>query len=105
MVAPAQWMKTAKLLQLSGMAMESSIGQMAHTMRASGSIIKHRDRELFGTLKVMFTQESLETIWPMDLESTLTLTDPSTKASLETMSKRAMEKRSGLMVPSMSETT
>ena len=49
--------------------------------------------------KVMFIEVNLKTTWPMGMENILISTDLNIKESLETMCKKVMEKKNGLMVP------
>lgn len=86
---------------LSGMDMEFNIGMMGLIMKVSGHLIKLKGKGHFGMLKAMFTRGNSRTIWPMGMETTHISTDPSTKASSEMMYKKGMEKKSGLMEPSM----
>ena len=59
----------------------SNIGQMAHTMKDNGFIIKPRETAPFGMLKVMCIGENSKMIWPMDTENTLISTDLSIKVN------------------------
>ena len=45
--------------------MEYSIGLMEHIMKASGVLIRLRDRVLSGMQKEIFIEASLGMIWPM----------------------------------------
>jgi hypothetical protein len=80
------------------MDMESSSGSMELTMKATGSSIKLRGRELSGMQREMFTEENLRTIWPTVTESIHILTDLATRVNSKMTSKKVKEKRSGLMV-------
>jgi len=79
------------------MDMEFSTGPTELIMRDSGTSIKLKDKELSGMLKAMYIEENSKTIWPMDMESTLISTEANIKESSKMMSKRATEKKSGLM--------
>ena len=77
--------------------MEFNIGLMEHITKDSGISIKLKDKELFGTLRGMFTEENSEMIWPMDTVNTPTSMEANIKVSLKTMFKRVMERKNGLM--------
>lgn len=74
-------------------------------MRASGTLIKLKVKELSGMLKVMFTGENSKMIWPTDMESTPISMEASIRESSKMMSKRATEKKSGSMEPNTSVLT
>lgn len=75
--------------------MASSTGTMEHIMRVSGTTTRLRAKVLFGMLRGMCITESLKMIWQMAMESIPILMAQSTKESLETMCRRATEKKSG----------
>jgi hypothetical protein len=77
------------------MVMEYNIGQMALIMKVNGVLTKPKDKALFGMLKVMFTEENLRMIWPMDMENILILTEANIKENLKMMYKKVMERKSG----------
>lgn len=83
------------------MAMVFSTGTMELTTKASGISTRQRALEHFGMPRAMYTMESSRMTWQMASESIPILMDPSIKESLETMSRRGMEKRNGLMAPNM----
>ena len=62
-----------KKLQNLDMDTEFNTGQTEHTMKDNGLLIKLKAMEHFGTLKAIYTKESLEMIWRMDMENTLIL--------------------------------
>ena len=78
-----------------------NIGQMAHTMKDNGFIIKPRETAPFGMLKVMYIGENSKMIWPMDTANIFTSMEASIKENLKMMFRRAMAKKNGSMVPSM----
>ena len=82
-----------------------NIGQMEHITKETGFLIKQKDKEHSGMLKVMFIEVNLKTTWPMVMENILISTDLNIKENLETMSKKVTEKKNGLMVLNMSEAT
>ena len=53
------------------MVMVYNIGMMVLIMKANGAITKQKDKELFGTQKVMFIKVNSETIWQMVMVSIL----------------------------------
>jgi hypothetical protein len=79
------------------MVMESSIGLMEHIMKASGVLIKLKDKVLSGMLKEIFIEESLGMIWLMAMANILILMGQSIMENLKMMFKKAMEKKNGLM--------
>ena len=81
--------------------MEYSIGLMELIMKASGVLIRLRDRVLSGMQKEIFIEASLGMIWPMAMGNILILMDQNIMESLRMMFKKAMEKKNGLMVPNM----
>ena len=83
------------------MDMEFNIGLMVRIMKDNGVSIKLKDKELFGMQKEMFTEENLKMIWLMAMENTHILMDLSIKENSKMMSKKDMEKKNGLMEPSM----
>lgn len=83
------------------MDMEFNIGLMERIMKDNGVSIKLKDKELFGMQKEMFTEENLKMIWLMAMENTHILMDLSIKENSKMMSKKDMEKKNGLMEPSM----
>ena len=87
------------------MGMVSNIGLMVRIMKVIGTIIKQKDKVLSGMLKVMYTEVNSKMIWLMDMESILISMGPNTKANSETMFKKAMVKKNGLMGPSTLEVT
>ena len=89
----------------SDMVMESSIGLMEHITRDNGFSTKRKVKGHFGMLRETFIVENSKMIWPTDMENILTLTDLSTREISETMCKRAMEKKNGLMGQSMLDPT
>lgn len=64
-------------------------------MKVSGATTKLKDKELFGMLKAMFIKVNLKTIWPMVMESTLTLMGQNTKENSKMMCKKDTEKKNG----------
>jgi hypothetical protein len=80
-------------------------GQTEHITKETGFLTKLKDKEHFGTLRVMFTEVNSKMIWPTGTENTLISTDPNIKVSLETMYKKDMEKKNGLMELSTLEAT
>lgn len=87
------------------MAMEYSTGLMELIMKETGYLIKLKDKELFGMLKVMFIEVNSKTIWLMDMENILTSMVPNIKENLEMMYKKDMVRKSGLMEPNTLEAT
>lgn len=81
--------------------MEYSIGLMEHIMKASGVLIRRKDRVLSGMQKEIFIEESLGMIWPMAMVNILILMGQNIMENLRMMFKKAMEKKNGLMVPNM----
>ena len=70
-------------------------------MKASGVLIKLKDKVLSGMLKEIFIEESLGMIWLMAMANILILMGQSIMENLKMMFKKAMEKKNGLMVPNM----
>ena len=81
--------------------MEYSIGLMVLIMKASGVLIRLRDRVLSGMQKEIFIEASLGMIWLMAMVNILILMDQNIMENLRMMFKKAMEKKNGLMVPNM----
>jgi hypothetical protein len=77
------------------MDMVFNIGLMVLIMKVNGISIRLKVKELFGMLKVMFTEENLRMIWPMDMENILILTEANIKENLKMMYKKVMERKSG----------
>jgi len=89
----------------SDMVMEYSTGLMVLTTKASGTLIKPKGKEYSGTLKVMCIKATSGMTWLMAMVNTLILMAPSIKESSRMMSKKAMEKKSGLTVQNILEIT
>lgn len=66
-------------------------------MKASGVLIKLKDKVLSGMLKEIFIEESLGMIWLMAMANILILMGQSIMENLKMMFKKAMEKKNGLM--------
>jgi len=81
--------------------MEFNIGLMEHIMKASGVLIKLKDKVLSGMRKEIFIEESLGMIWQMGMANILILMDQNIMENLKMMFKKAMEKKNGLMVLNM----
>ena len=81
--------------------MEFNIGLMEHIMKASGVLIKLKDKVLSGMRKEIFIEESLGMIWRMGMANILTLMGQNIMENLRMMFKKAMEKKNGLMVLNM----
>jgi len=81
--------------------MEFNIGLMEHIMKASGVLIKLKDKVLSGMRKEIFIEESLGMIWRMGMANILILMDQNIMENLKMMFKKAMEKKNGLMVLNM----
>lgn len=91
--------------KLFDMATVFNIGQMVHTMKDTGVIIKPKDKGLSGMLKVMCIVVISETIWPMVMVNILISMAQNTKVNLEMMCKKATARKNGLMEPNTSEAT
>lgn len=52
------------------MVTEFNIGQMEHTMKETGILIKLKDKEHFGMPKETYIEVSLKMIWQMGMENT-----------------------------------
>jgi hypothetical protein len=78
--------------------MELSSGQMELNMKASGIIIKQRERGHSGTLKVMYTMGNLKMIKLTAMGYTLTSMDLDMRAFGKMICKKGMAARSGVMV-------
>ncbi len=81
--------------------MEYNTGLMVLIMKVNGVSIKLKVKALFGTQKGMFTEENLKMIWQMVMENTHISMDQSIKENSKMMFKKDMEKKNGLMEPSM----
>lgn len=66
-------------------------------MKASGVLIKLKDKVLSGMLKEISIEESLGMIWLMAMANILILMGQSIMENLKMMFKKAMEKKNGLM--------
>ena len=71
-------------------------------MKGSGISIKLKDKELFGMLKEMFTEENSKMIWLTVMENTHISMDQNIKGSLKMTYKKDTEKKNGLMELNMS---
>jgi hypothetical protein len=85
------------------MVMVFSIGLMEHIMKASGVLIKLKDKVLSGMRKEIFIEESLGMIWRMVMVNILILMGQNIMENLRMMFKKVMEKKNGLMVLNMSD--
>jgi len=85
--------------------MEYSTGLMVLTMKANGTLTKPKGKESSGTLKAMYTRVTLGMTWLTVMVNTLISMAQSIKESSKMMSRKAMEKKSGLMEPSILATT
>lgn len=83
------------------MVLEFNIGLMEHIMKASGVLIKLKDKALSGMRKEIFIEESLGMIWRMGMANILILMGQNIMVNLKMMFKKAMEKKNGLMVLNM----
>ena len=90
---------------MSDMAMVFSTGQMVPITKVIGATTKQKAKEPFGMLKVMYIVATSEMTWPTDMESTHISMAQNTKVNSETMFKKDMAKKNGLMEQSMSEAT
>ena len=72
-------------------------------MKETGCLTKLKDKVHSGMQREMFIEVNLKTTWLMGMENILISTDLNIKESLETMCKKVMEKKNGLMVPNTSE--
>lgn len=79
-----------------------STGQMAHTMKVTGVIIRQKGKGPSGMPKAMCIGAILETIWPTGMVNILTLMAQNTKENSETMSKKATARKNGSMEPNTS---
>ena len=70
-------------------------------MKASGVLIRLKDRVLSGMLKEIFIEESLEMIWRMATVNILILMGQNIMENLRMMCKKVMERKNGLMVLNM----
>lgn len=97
--------KMTLIFRSSDTVMVYSTGPMVPTTKVSGISTKPKGKESSGTLKAMYTRVTSGMIWPTVMESTLISMAPSIKESSKMMSRKAMEKKSGLMVLNTLETT
>ena len=97
--------KMMQISRSSDTVMVYSTGPMVPTTKVSGTLTKPKGKESSGMLKEMYTRATSGMIWPTVMESILISMDPSIKESSKMMSKKAMEKKSGLMVLNILETT
>jgi len=81
--------------------MEFNIGLMEHIMKASGVLIKLKDKVLSGMRKEIFIEESLGMIWQMGMANILILMDQNIMENLKMMFKKAMEKKNGFKMLNM----
>ena len=92
---------TQKKCQNLGMVTVFSTGQMEPIMKDNGFTIKQREMEHSGMLRVTFIEVILKMIWRMAKVNILILMGVSIKENLKMMYKKAMGRKSGLMVQSM----
>jgi hypothetical protein len=76
---------------------EYNIGLMELIMKVNGVLIKLKVKELFGTLREMFTEENSKMIWLTVMENTHISMDQNIKGSLKMTFKKDTEKKNGLM--------
>ena len=65
-------------------------------MKVNGVLIKLKVKELFGTLREMFTEENSKMIWLTVMENTHISMDQNIKVSLKMTFKKDTEKKNGL---------